>query len=377
VRAGGGPGRWRGWDYEQWPFTMRRPPWWPEGEPFPPRRWGRRRGPAPFIRFIGCFFLLVFVVALMTGALAGFVFHQGGGFHPFFAFPLLLLIALIVIAVAGGARRFAMPLGNLIEAARRIESGDYSARVPEWGSPDIRSVARAFNSMSARLKAMDDQRKSFLADVTHELRTPLSVIRGQAEAINDGLYPADSKHLAPILDATATLDRLVEDLRTLVLTDAGNLVLHKEPTDIGALMHDTVESFRPQAESNGLSLSTEIAPNLPTIEVDPARIRQVIGNLLSNAIRHTPSGGSVTVAVISTGDQVTISLADTGEGIPPDLLPHVFERFVKGADSTGSGLGLAIAHDIVAAHGGTIEIQNADKGGAVARVTLIRAAVAG
>src|SRR5690348_11503093 len=197
-----------------------------------------------------------------------------------------------------------------------------------------------------------------MADVTHELRTPLSVIRGQAEAITDGVYPADASHLAPILDATETLDRLVEDLRTLVLTDAGNLILHKEPTDIGALVKDMIESFRSQAESKGVSLTTGSADKLPMIEVDPDRIRQVIGNLLSNAIRHTPAGGSVTVDVSSTGDRVTISVADTGEGIPPDLLPHVFERFVKGASSTGSGLGLAIAHDIITAHGGSVAAQS-------------------
>ncbi len=335
---------------------MRRPAWWPEGEPFPPRRWGRRYGPPPFVRLVGCFVLTTLVVALLLGGLIGALFSRGE-FHPFFLFPVLLIV-LIAIAVGGGMRRMTRPMTDLIDAARRIESGDYSAQVPEWGSPDIRSVARAFNAMSARLKAMDEQRRSFLADVTHELRTPLSVIRGQAEAIADGVYPADAAHLAPILDATLTMDRLVEDLRTLTLTDAGTLVLHKEPTDLGALVHDTVESFRSQAESAGSTLTSEIAGKLPTVEVDPARIRQVIGNLLSNAIRHTPSGGSVKVAVDSTADQVTITVADTGEGIPPDLLPHVFERFVKGPNSIGSGLGLAIARDIAIAHGGTLEVKS-------------------
>jgi signal transduction histidine kinase len=346
---------------------MRRPAWWPEGEPFPPRRWGRR-GPAPFIRFVGCFLLAFFFVALLFGGFIGAVFGRegwGAGGHqwfPFFLIPIIVVV-LIAIAAAGGMRRITQPMNNLIDAARRIESGDYSAQVPEWGSSDIRSVARAFNSMSARLKTVDDQRRSFMADVTHELRTPLSVIRGQAEAIADGVYPADAAHLAPILDATQAMDRLVEDLRTLVLTDAGNLVLHKEPTDVGVLVHETVESFRSQAESNGVSLTSEITDNLPPLEVDPARIRQVIGNLLSNAIRHTPSGGSVKVAVGSSADLVTIAVADTGEGIPTDLLPHVFERFVKGPNSTGSGLGLAIARDIVRAHGGELEVQNRSGGG--------------
>src|SRR5438067_4190120 len=219
--------------------------------------------------------------------------------------------------------------------------------------------------MSARLKTIDEQRRNFMAEVTHELRTPLSVIRGQAEAIADGVYPADEAHLAPILDATHTLDRLVEDLKTLVDTDAGNLVLHREPTDVGALVRDTVESFRPQAESAGITLTTVIAENLPLKEVDPSRMRQVVGNLLSNAIRHTPSGGAVKVAVDASG----FTVADTGEGIPPDLQPHVFERFAKGPSSTGSGLGLAIAHDIATAHSGRIQVTS-DPNGTQARLKL-------
>jgi signal transduction histidine kinase len=277
-------------------------------------------------------------------------------------------VVLIAVAVSGGVRRMTRPMNNLIDAAHRIESGDYSAQVPEWGSQDIRSVARAFNSMSARLKITDEQRRGFLADVAHELRTPLSVIRGQAEAISDGVYPADAAHLAPILDATETLDRLVEDLRTLALTDAGNLELKKEPTDLGQLARDTAESFRAQADAAGVSLTTDMADNLPPVDVDPARIRQVISNLLSNAIRHTPSGGSVTVAVTSASDQVTMTVTDTGEGIPPELLPHVFERFVKGPNSKGSGLGLAIAHDIVEAHGASLAVNSEPNHGTVATI---------
>lgn len=346
----------RGWG----PPPGRRPPWWPEGEPFPPQRWGRRGAP-PFIRFIGCFVLALFAVALVAGGLVGAMFGREG-FHPFVLFPILLIV-LIAVAVSGGIRRMTKPMSNLIDAARRIESGDYSAQVPEWGSRDIRSVARAFNSMSARLKTIDERRRTFMADVTHELRTPLSVIRGQAEAISDGVYPADAAHLAPILDATEALDRLVEDLRTVVLTDAGNLVLKNEPTDLGQLARDTVESFQSQAESAGVLLSARVDDNVPTIEVDPARIRQVISNLMSNAIRHTPSNGSVKVAVSSAAGQVTMTVTDTGEGIPPELLPHVFERFVKGPSSKGSGLGLAIAHDIIQAHGGSIAAQNQPGGG--------------
>ncbi len=206
--------------------------------------------------------------------------------------------------------------------------------------------------------------------MAHELRTPLTVIRGQAEAIADGVYPGDPAHLAPILDATQTLDRLVEDLRTLVLTDAGSLALQKEPTDLGALAVETVDSFKVQAEAAGVALRSDIANNLPSVVVDPARIRGVIGNLLSNAIRHTPAGGSVTVGVSASDDDVVITVADSGEGIPPELLPHVFERFVKGAGSSGSGLGLAIVHDVVSAHGGNVEVESKAGSGTRVRLTL-------
>jgi two-component system sensor histidine kinase BaeS len=286
---------------------------------------------------------------------------------------VLLVVGFVFLVVAagfGGFRRMTRPVGSLVDAAGRIEAGDYSAQVPETGAPDMRSVARAFNAMSARLKASDEQRRSFLADVAHELRTPLSVIRGQAEAIADGVYPGDAAHVAPILDATQTLDRLVEDLRTLVLTDAGSLALQKEPTDLAALAVETVDSFKVQSEAAGIALSTDVAGNPPSVEVDPARIRGVIGNLLSNAIRHTPAGGSVTVGVSTSGDGVVITVTDSGAGIPPELLPRVFERFVKGAGSSGSGLGLAIVHDIVSAHGGRVEVESSAGSGTRVRLTL-------
>jgi signal transduction histidine kinase len=351
----------RGWG----PPRGRRPPWWPENEPFPPRRW--RRGPPAFVRLIGCLFVAVLGVAVLMGiAIGGLVGRFG--FWPL-AIPAALFVLFLGVA-SFGMRRFTRPMTNLIDAAQRIEAGDYSTRLPVWGSADLRSVARAFNSMSARLKAIDEQRRGFLADVTHELRTPLSVIRGQAEAIADGVYPGDAAHIAPILDATQTIDRLVEDLRTLVLTDAGNLSLNRESTDLAELTEEAAGSFMSQAEAAGLTLHTEVAGTIPMLDVDPARMRSVIGNLLSNAVRHTPAGGWITVALSSTAGQVEITVTDTGEGIPPELLPKVFERFVKGPHSTGSGLGLAIAHDIVAAHGGMLEIESSVGKGTTARVRL-------
>lgn len=363
MRAGGGRGRWRGWVDTSEPGRppRQRPPWWPDGEPFPPA-WRRgRRGPPPFIRLIGCFFFAALAAAAVAGILVG-AFVGRLGFLPIIVLGFLFVL-IVGAMVTGGMRRMTRPIDNLIDAARRIEADDYSTHVPESGSPDLRSMARAFNSMSARLKSIDEQRRSFLADVTHELRTPLSVIRGQAEGIADRVYPGDAAHIAPILDATLTLERLVEDLRTLALTDAGSLLLTKEPTDLGALVRDAVESLRPQAEAAGVNMTTEISDNLPTVSVDTPRMRQVISNLLSNSNHNTPNGGSVKASVSSAGDQVTVTVTDTGEGISPALLPHVFERFVKGSNSAGSGLGLAIAKDIVTAHGGRIEIESSSTAG--------------
>ncbi|TMC11416.1 MAG: HAMP domain-containing histidine kinase [Chloroflexi bacterium] len=237
---------------------------------------------------------------------------------------------------------------------------------------DGRPDRRGLNSMSARLKSSDEQRRSFLADVVHELRTPLSVIRGQAEGIADGVYEGDAPHIAPIVDATRSLEVLVEDLRALALTDTGSLALNREPVDPAELVDETVATFAAQADEAGVKLVASAPSGLPVVDVDPTRMRSAIGNVIANAIRHTPSGGSVSVLALAAaeGDRVVITVTDTGEGIAPDLLPHVFERFVRGAGSTGSGLGLAIAHDITVAHGGTIDVDSTAGTGTTLRMSL-------
>jgi two-component system sensor histidine kinase BaeS len=280
-----------------------------------------------------------------------------------------------VLGIAGGvtwARRLAAPVAELVEAAGRIEAGDLGARVAERGPREVRTVARAFNSMSARLDATETRRRSFLADVTHELRTPLSVIRGQAEGIADGLYPGDAAHLAPILGATRSLETLVEDLRTLSLTESASLSLARESVDLAVLVNQTLESFRPRAETAGVGLREQMVEELPAVDADPARLGSVLANLLSNAIRHTPAGGTVTVSAREAGDLVEIEVTDTGTGIPPDLLPNVFGRFVRGPSSEGSGLGLAIARDLVVAHGGSISVESQPGRGTTFRFTLPR-----
>ena len=324
------------------------------------------------------FFVVLTLAAIAGGVVTtvvGALLQRGSGGvsnNPLQLVWVVALVLVVLVAAAGlrGIRRMTGPIDNLIQAARRIEKGDYSASVPDYGPPEMRSVARAFNAMSARLKLTDEQRRSFLADVAHELRTPLSIIRGQAEGIADGLYPADAEHLEPILDATRGLEVLVEDLRTLVLTDAGSLVLNREPVDPTALVHDMLASFKAQSEAAEVNLAGDLDYGIPMVDVDPARFRSAIAKGISNAIRHTPPGGSVRVGVQSAGEQVAISVTDTGEGIPAKLLPNVFERFVKAPSSTGSGLGLAIVHDIVTAHGGKIEIESTQGVGTAVRIIL-------
>jgi two-component system, OmpR family, sensor histidine kinase BaeS len=389
-----------------WGAKMRappfRPPWWPESEPWPPEnsqwrgrgQWGAggpwsygapwRRHRGRFMWRFGCFFGLA--IAFVTAAIALGVWLVAVALglnavsHPIRLFAVgALAVGFIAALFVGRAfRRFASPVGELVEAAGRIEEGDYGARVRERGPREVRTLVRAFNAMSARLEATDHERRTFVADVSHELRTPLSVIRGQVEAIAEGVYPADEEHLAPIQEATVALEQLVDDLRTLALTESGSLTLARESVDLAVLANESAASFRATADAAGVSLQVEASPDPPTVSADPARIRGVLGNLLANALRHTPAGGTVTLAVRrsealapgGSAGQVDVAVTDTGSGISAELLPHVFDRFVKGEGSSGSGLGLAIARDLVAAHGGAIEAQSVPGGGTTIRFWL-------
>jgi len=234
------------------------------------------------------------------------------------------------------------------------------------GIREVGRAARAFNTMRARAEANEQRRRSFLADVTHELKTPLAVIRGQAEGIADGVYPPSPDSVKPILEAAATLELLIEDLRTLALSEAGALALNREPVDLAILVNELLAGHR-QAP---VDLRADVPADLPPADADPVRPRGVLNNLLTNAIRHTPAGGSVTLSARRRGAGLEISVTDTGEGIPAELLPRVFDRFVRGPGSRGSGLGLAIAKDVVEAHGGTITAESAPGRGTTIRFTL-------
>ena len=322
--------------------------------------------------FVAAIFLFVAVVftagILLVGAAVGVI-----PAHPFVrVLSLAALVAFVLIVARAGQRvgRFAVDVRDLVGAAGRIEAGDYGIQVPERGPRELRTLARSFNAMSAQLAATDRNRRTFVADLAHEFRTPLAVIRGQAEGIADGVYPPDQAHITPILDATQSLETLVEALRTMTLADVGGLPLRREAVEVGVLVNNTLAAFQSMADTAGVTLTSQVAPETPPIDADPARVRGVLMNLLSNAIRYTPSGGSVTVSAQRDDGSVVIRVRDTGQGIPDDLRAHVFERFVKGAGSPGAGLGLAISKDVVTAHGGTIDLTSEVGKGTDVRVTL-------
>jgi signal transduction histidine kinase len=337
-------------------YGRQRPPWWPEDEAWPPTEEHSSDMRYRFMWRVGCgFFFFVIVVVAFFALIAWVIGAVTSGDPPWVAVLLIgILVLFLLSGVARAVRRAAVPVGELIEASGRVEAGDYSTRVPERGPREVRHLARAFNSMSARLEEIEQQRQSSLADVSHELRTPLAVVQGNVEALIDGVYPADAEHLEPILEATRDLERLIEDLRTLSLAEAKRLVLHREPTDLATLLPDVVAGYRNQAERAGVQLIASVADAVPLIDLDPARIREVVANLLANALRHTPRGGSVDVAARLIGDDVEVTVRDTGSGMEPDEVDRIFERFYRSPDSPGSGLGLSIARDLVQAHGGTI-----------------------
>jgi two-component system sensor histidine kinase BaeS len=330
------------------------------------RRWGRRRrgGPRHVAGFIGCailaFVVLVAIVTLAASWLAATVLGivapgTGASVPTALAVVVVILVAIAVVAVSLG--RAVRPLASIAAATERLADGEPGVRVEVTGPGAVRRLAASFNAMADRLDRSRSDRQALLADVTHELRTPLQVIAGNTEAMLDGVHPRDDAHLAPILAETAVMDRLLDDLRTLSLAEAGVLALHREEVDVRHIAAEVVAGHRAAALDAGIELSVVDGSSL-LLDVDPVRIREVIANLVVNALRHTPAGGSVRIAVRADEGWGEIVVSDTGEGIPPADLDRVFDRFQRRADSGGSGLGLTIARDLVAAHGGTIGAES-------------------
>ena len=344
------------------------PPWWPDDEPWPPPKTADRRG--GFLRKVGCFFGVIFLLMIAASILAAI--FSGGGRHdggPGWGFIFLLLVAGSLFFVWRTVRHTAAPIADVMSAADRVADGDYAVRVETRANGEVGRLVESFNAMTTRLETNETQRRNLFADVAHELRTPLSIIRGNTEGMLDGVYPRDDAHLDTILDATAVMARLLDDLRTLSLTDTGALRLHKQTTDVADLLDDIRYGFTPRAEEAGVAFVLD-AVALPALDIDPVRVRQVLDNLLDNALRHTPRGGTIRVEVRREGSAALVRVADTGRGIPPEALPHVFDRFWKSADSGGSGLGLAIARGLIEAHGGKIRVDSVIDRGTVVSFTL-------
>lgn len=282
----------------------------------------------------------------------------------FFLAALTVLIGYLL------AQRFINPLSDVIAAAQAVAGGDLTTRVPVEGPGDLRSLSDSFNRMTDALERSDRERRAALTDIAHELRTPLTVMRGRLEGFVDGVYPLDEAHLAPVLEETYQLERLVEDLRTLTLAEARQLHFDRRPTDLGELAQRAVGVFDAEARERALTLAVSVAPGLPAVTADPQRVSQVIGNLLGNALRYVPENGQVTVSVARAPGGVELAVSDTGPGVPEADLPHLFDRFWRGEKSRarasgGAGLGLAIARQLIEAQGGTLTARNRPEGGLV------------
>src|SRR5215467_10148389 len=346
-------------------YRHRRPPWWPAEEVWPPadraRIWRHRR--TRFVRRIAVLFAAMLFLSVIG---ASTLILRLMGWTNVSLSPVAIALGLLIIVLGvllPAIRRVGLPLGNLVEAANRVADGDFSTRLPEYGPPSIRSVGRAFNSMAARLESQERQRRNLMAEVAHELRTPLSVIQGRLEGLLDGVCPRDDAQITEVLDETRILSRLVDDLRTLANAEGGMLSLQKEPTEIGMLIQEVVDSF------GSAAIHFESSPNLPPINIDPLRIREVLSNLLSNALRYS-AGRPITISGAIDNDHLSISVADYGPGIEAEELPKIFDRFYRGSTSRGSGLGLTIARNFVEAHGGKMWAESQPGQGTVMTFTV-------
>jgi len=318
--------------------------------------------------------VLLFLSAIGASTIVSYLLPRGESGQVSSPLPTLLagivlVVILVIVIFFRVMRRVGFPLGDLVAAADRVATGDYATRVAERGPPSLRSVARAFNSMTGRLEAQEQQRRHLMADIAHELRTPLAIIQGRLEGLLDGVYPRDDERLNELLTDTRVLARLVNDVGTLANAESGSLILQKEPTDLSVVIHEVVHSFAGEARAAAVRLEVGSTSDLPLVELDPLRIREVLSNLVSNAIRHA-GGGAVRIEADATAGHIVLRVTDTGTGISADELPKIFDRFYKGVGSRGSGLGLTIAKNLVVAHGGEIRADSRPGEGTTISFTL-------
>jgi signal transduction histidine kinase len=255
------------------------------------------------------------------------------------------------------ARSFAAPLDQLATAVRAFSSKNLSHRVPVEGTEEVQAVAVAFNEMATQLEGAESRRRDLLADVAHELRTPVTVIQGNLRAILDDVYPLDKEEVARLYEQTLFLSRLIEDLRQLAQAEADQLELNYVQVNVANVAKEATAVLQPLAAARRIDLHVELLGALPVIEADKSRLQQALHNLIGNALRYTPDGGQVIVVVERVEDELQLRVKDSGEGIAAAHLPHVFDRFYRAdpsrsRESGGSGLGLAIVRAIARAHGG-------------------------
>ena len=288
------------------------------------------------------------------------------------AFTGLIAVAIALIVGLILTRQITSPIKALVNGARQIARGNLRYRVEIKSKDELGNLGQSFNAMAASLDEAEQERRRIIADIAHELRTPLTVIEGTVTGIQDGVFQPDKEHLDAIKEQTSLLTRLTSDLRDLSLAESGQLKLVLSPTDLVDLVRRKASQFEVKAQEKGIETKLVLPEEAPKVNVDPARIEQVLGNLLTNAIRHTPSGGSITVLIRALdrdkahqidSPSLILSVADTGEGIASEHLPHIFERFYRVETSRarsegGAGLGLAIVKQMVQAHGGKVWVES-------------------
>ncbi|MBN1312914.1 MAG: HAMP domain-containing histidine kinase [Anaerolineae bacterium] len=268
-----------------------------------------------------------------------------------------------LMAGIGMSRAFARPLNRLAEAARTIGTGDLSRRVDIKGTQEMMDVAVAFNQMASELEKATELRRSLMADVAHELRTPLTVLQGNLRAMLDDVYAMDKMEIARLYEQTRHLTRLIEDLRIVALAESRQLPLNLAKVDAVDFLKDVYASFEPIAAEEGINLSVRLPDEALLTYVDTARMKQVLYNLLSNAVRHTPKDGTITLCAILQEDLVAVTVSDTGEGIAAEHIEHVFDRFyrtdrARTRDTGGTGLGLAIVKALIEAQNGSVGVSS-------------------
>jgi len=293
------------------------------------------------------------------------------------------VMLVIILGTAVLSHRVLRPIGTLTAAAYRLGQGDLASRVPVSGSDELAALGRSFNRMADSLQRSEERQRRLVADVAHELRTPLANLRGYLEALADGVIDPDPELFASLHEEAVLQQRIVDDLQDLALAEAGNLAYNWATVDLAELLETCRTAHRARAEADGIALTVHIEPSevpgngVPAVLVraDPDRLRQVLGNLITNALRATSPGGSVSLHANRSGDTAVIRVVDTGTGIEPEVLPYIFDRFwradpARGRRSGGSGLGLAIARQIVTDHGGTIGVESQVGAGTTFTITL-------